>query len=1026
MEMDMPKKVIPEDMDFLVSRLAELEGQIAEYRWAEQNLDNYRMLFDNISDLAYICDDKGNILYVNEAFSRLTGQRTEDFIGRPFAPLFDEENLKIGLENYMRTLEGEGPQFEIRFKDTGILCEFKNLPVRDGKRNIVGVIGTARDITERKKAELVLRQRDSVLEAVRIVSEELLGAGAYEKALETALEKLGEAVNVSRAYIFKNHSSDDGTLFTSQLHEWSAPGVPPQIENPDLQGLHYRGSGLSRWVDAMEAGEVVQGHVRDFPECEKTVLESQGIKSLAAVPIFVENSWWGFVGFDECFQERDWPRLVIDALKAAAGTIGSALQRRLIEERLRKTAATLMEAQRLSLTGSWEWDIARNGISWSEGLFDIFGVGPELLKKDAYEAFIGCIHIDDREKADSTIRKALSDKRPFSFEFRIVRPDGQIRHIHTRGQVFCNEAGAMVKMFGTGQDITVRKLAEQKLRESEEQFRVIFENSSDGLLVVDPKTLKLVFWNKKICRMLGYGEQELKEMSVPDLHRAEDLPMVAGDFEKFNSGETPFVRNIAVKKKDGGVFYADITTAHIRLSGKDFGLGAFRDATERKRTEDELNRYKSNLEAIFRSVKEAIISVDQGLGVTEVNEAAKAICGIERSDIGGRINAVAGADCSFKCLGALEETIKSRTPVEAFRLECGRKGRPRQTVTLNTYPLIDSSGSFTGAVLVVSDETRIVDLETDLGERGQLHNIIGKNEKMGELFRLIESLADIDTTVLITGESGTGKGLVAEALHYTGIRSAKPLVKVNCSAIPEYLLESELFGHVKGAFTGAVKDRVGRFELAGGGTVFLDEIGDVSPGTQLRLLRVIQDKEFERLGDSRTVRMDVRVIAATNRDLSEKVRRGEFREDLYYRLKVVELAMPALRERLDDLPLLEDHFMTKFSRKFKKRIKGLSPEVQKLFMNYPWPGNIRELEHAFERAFIVCPGGTITVADLPPSMREYSVRGMPFREYDDLDESEHIRNALRETGWNKKKAAKRLCMSRTTLYRKIEKYQLHE
>src|SRR3989337_4554167 len=181
MEMDMPKKVIPEDMDFLVPRLAELEGQIAEYRWAEQNLDNYKMLFDNISDLAYIFDDKGNILYMNKTFARLTAKRTEDFIGRPFAPLFDEENLKSAMEHYIMTLDGESPQFELRFKDTGILCEYKSMPLRDGRRKIMGVIGTARDITERKTAQLVLRPRDSVLEAVRVVSEELLGAGSAER-----------------------------------------------------------------------------------------------------------------------------------------------------------------------------------------------------------------------------------------------------------------------------------------------------------------------------------------------------------------------------------------------------------------------------------------------------------------------------------------------------------------------------------------------------------------------------------------------------------------------------------------------------------------------------------------------------------------------------------------------------------------------------------------------------------------------------------------------------------------------------
>ncbi|MBZ0220396.1 MAG: sigma 54-interacting transcriptional regulator [Candidatus Methylomirabilis sp.] len=1019
----MDVKKMPEDTFALAQRVAELEARLAERRRAEEELEIYKALFDDITDLAYICDDRANILYVNRAFSRMTGKRIEDFIGRSFAPLFDEENLKAAIANYSKTLEGESPVFELRFKDTGILCEYKNLPMRDGKANIIGVIGTARDVTERKKTELVISQRDRVLEAIRFLTEELLETSSLEKAFDEILKRLGEAIEVSRAYIFENHTDRDGALLTSQRYEWAAPGISPQIENPTLQAYPFHENGFSRWVKAMERGEAVQGHISGFPESEKPLLENQGIRSIAVVPIFVENRWWGFIGFDECEKEREWAPVVIDALKAAAGAIGSAMQRRLMEERLKKTAASLAEAQRLSSIGSWEWDISKDVISWSEGLFEIFGIGPERLEKDAYIAFLECIHPGDREAVDRVIRNAFADKKPFEFESRIIRPSGEVRSILSRGEVFCNDSGEPVKMLGTGQDLTERKLADERLKESEEKFRVMFENSNDGLLLADPQTLKFYVGNKRIREMLGYNEEELLRLGVFDIHQEKDYPFLAGEFEQIRNGATPVARSVAVKRKDGSIFYADIITSHIRLSGRHFVLGAFRDVTDRMATEEELHKYKSNLEAIFRSVKEAIISVDLEMRVTEVNEAAGDICGITRAGIGSGLKGLAGS-CSFKCMGALEETIRTKRPVELFRLECGRAGKPRQTVTLNTYPLIDGSGQFAGAVLVVSDETRLADLEKDLGERRQLHKIIGKNERMMELFRLIENLADIDTTVLITGESGTGKELVAEALHYTGIRSGKPLVKVNCSAIPEHLLESELFGHIKGAFTGAVKDRAGRFELADCGTIFLDEIGDISPGTQLRLLRVIQEKEFERLGDSTTIRMDVRVIAATNKELAEKVRRGEFREDLYYRLKVVELTVPPLRERLDDLPLLEEHFIRKFNKKFKKEITGLSPDIHKIFMEYPWPGNIRELEHAFEHAFIVCRENIISTGDLPQALRDYSKNRAPFKKYDKADERDFILKTLEDTDWNKQKAAGRLGMSRTTLYRKLEKYRL--
>jgi transcriptional regulator with PAS, ATPase and Fis domain len=327
---------------------------------------------------------------------------------------------------------------------------------------------------------------------------------------------------------------------------------------------------------------------------------------------------------------------------------------------------------------------------------------------------------------------------------------------------------------------------------------------------------------------------------------------------------------------------------------------------------------------------------------------------------------------------------------------------------------------------VVRDITRLTDLERELKERYQFHNIIGKSRKMQEIFRLFEDLADTDTTVLITGESGTGKELVARALHYESIRAAKPLVTVNCSALAENLLESELFGHVKGAFTGAVKDKVGRFQMADGGTIFLDEIGETSSLIQLKLLRVLQEKVFELVGDSKPIAVDMRVIAATNRDLKEKIKSGEFREDLYYRLKVVEIMLPPLRERREDIPLLVDHFLSLFDRKFEKNIDGISSEVLSTFMQYLWPGNIRELEHAIEHAFVLCRDRTINVDHLPPEIKKYSKIQPHVSEKTSGYELQEILQALKKTHWNKAKAARMLGISRPTLYQKIKEYNLTE
>lgn len=300
---------------------------------------------------------------------------------------------------------------------------------------------------------------------------------------------------------------------------------------------------------------------------------------------------------------------------------------------------------------------------------------------------------------------------------------------------------------------------------------------------------------------------------------------------------------------------------------------------------------------------------------------------------------------------------------------------------------------------------------------------------MQNIYSLLEDLSSLDTTVLVTGESGTGKELVARALHYSGNRAFKPFTTVNCSALAESLLESELFGHVKGAFTGAFKDKQGRFAAADGGTILLDEIGDISPMIQLKLLRVLQEKEFERVGESTPQKVDVRVIACTNKDLKEKVKKGEFRQDLYYRLKVVEVALPPLRDRLEDLPLLVDHFRRTFNERFHKDIGGISSEVLSRFMDYAWPGNVRELEHVMEHAFVLCHGGTITLKHLPADIRN----GDPVDENPHLknrvipgQDVENIREALNKTGWNKSKAARLLGIGRRTIYRKIEDYQLHD
>jgi Nif-specific regulatory protein len=313
-------------------------------------------------------------------------------------------------------------------------------------------------------------------------------------------------------------------------------------------------------------------------------------------------------------------------------------------------------------------------------------------------------------------------------------------------------------------------------------------------------------------------------------------------------------------------------------------------------------------------------------------------------------------------------------------------------------------------------------LKKALEERFGLENIVGKNHKMQAIYDLIEDISQSDSTVLIQGESGTGKELIARAIHVLSPRKERPFVVANCSAYAQTLLESELFGHEKGAFTGAIRRKKGRFELADGGSIFLDEIGEIPPTTQLVLLRVLQEKKFERVGGEDTIKVDVRVIAATNRNLAQDMMSGRFREDLYYRLNVIPVMVPPLRERKDDIPLLVKHFLEVYSTASSKAIRGFSEEVMQIFLDYDWPGNVRELQNVVEHAVILAKGEMITQIDLPHSLKETFPR--TYADISSLKDTEKnlILKVLNETDGNKYQAAKRLGITRSTLYGKLRKH----
>lgn len=322
-------------------------------------------------------------------------------------------------------------------------------------------------------------------------------------------------------------------------------------------------------------------------------------------------------------------------------------------------------------------------------------------------------------------------------------------------------------------------------------------------------------------------------------------------------------------------------------------------------------------------------------------------------------------------------------------------------------------------------------LHEKLEEKYKFGRLVGKSKQMQEVFNLIKIVSQNDSNVVIEGESGTGKELVASAIHYNSPRKNNPLIKINCSVFPETLLESELFGYEKGAFTGAIKRKLGRFELANGGTLFLDDVDDISPHVQVKLLRVIQEREFERIGGEETIKVDVRIISATKKNLFKLVQEGKFREDLYYRLQVVPIYLPPLRERKEDIPLLIEHFISRFQQRMKKKIEPFDNEVMRVFLDYPWTGNVRQLENTIEYLFTIAKGEKIHLSDLPSFLfegkstedkREDTLKNI--RDLKNETEKEYIVSVLKQVNYKKGKAAKILGVSRKTLWEKMKKYDI--
>jgi PAS domain S-box-containing protein len=438
---------------------------------------------------------------------------------------------------------------------------------------------------------------------------------------------------------------------------------------------------------------------------------------------------------------------------------------------------------------------------------------------------------------------------------------------------------------------------------------------------------------------------------------------------------------------------------------------------------------KTANEIILESISDGVFTVDHNWRIMTFNRAAEEITGTSRKEAVGRYcwEVFRSNMCEGDC--ALKRTMKEGKSFVSSSTYIINNQQKRVPISVSTSPLKDESGVVLGGVETFRDHSLVEELRRELEGSYQLADMVSRSEGMKKIFAILPQVAQSDSTVLIEGETGTGKELLASAIHNLSLKKDEPFVAINCGALPDNLLESELFGYKAGAFTGADKDKIGLFGSAGKGTIFLDEIGDTSAAFQVRLLRVLQENEYQPLGSVERIKTAARVIAATNRDLSAMVESGNFRRDLFYRINIISFRLPPLRERIEDVPLLIERFIKKMNRIKGRSVSGVDREVLALLLAHDYPGNIRELENIIEHGFVLCPEGEINSSHLPAYLIKEKQRlpeqsAVPVRDVVGMTEKARIVQALKNNSYNRLAAAKELGIHKSTLFRKLKKYRI--
>jgi PAS domain S-box-containing protein len=652
---------------------------------------------------------------------------------------------------------------------------------------------------------------------------------------------------------------------------------------------------------------------------------------------------------------------------------GSSLdidERKTAEEQSRRIAVALQrsefylaEGQRLAHMGSWAFD-PDGFYYWSPELFRMHGLDP-ASKPPSVQEYMDFVHPQDREGMSDLIQGILTKDTPFDATKRIVRPEGEVRYIRCVGVPFV-ESQTLKKYVGSAIDVTEHELLTQELRRREAYLTEAQRLSHTGSFGWRPDTGEIV-WSDETYRIFEFDPAEKPTVSmVLQRTHPQDRALVQQVIERASKTGTDYEHEHRLLLPSGAIKHVRaLAQAFQDASGKLEFLGAVSDISEQRRAEAVIRAQEAELRQIVDLAPQLIAVYGPNRERLYANRTALDYLGISLDEWRHKNFAASAHPDDAERFKIYVDRASSKGAADELELRLRKRDGSYRWFFARFNPLRDEQGQITRWYFTGTDiedrkqaEDRLqrenVALREEIDKTSMFEEIVGASPALQAVLSRISKVAPSDSTVLITGETGTGKELVARAIHRRSNRRSRAFVSVNCAATPRDLIASELFGHEKGAFTGATQQRVGRFELANGGTLFLDEVGELPAETQIALLRVLQEHEFERVGGTRPIRADVRVIAATNRDLQGAISAGSFRSDLFYRLHVFPIEIPALRARKEDIRLLVEYFIDRYARKAGKRITTVDKKTLRLLESYPWPGNIRELQNVVERSVIVC------------------------------------------------------------------------